>query len=321
MKFQYKNKWPLEIVAEKENEMRNKYSITLLAIMGTLMTVGAISLFHGFLWGFIPLILGMLMLQGFKELSGSNPREMGLIKFMGIRTTTRVEGITFLLDWLPIEIVGVTKFDMRQEDKNFTIESIRCCDGVRMTGIASISLLADPDNLGALDDAKLTKGVQDLVDEMVVVWLQEIAENSVALDGGENSYKWMESHSKELGNKLREKLEHGEGDLVDIENLGVRIYKLSVKLKPVSQDIIKADEDFIVERLQRKSEVEDTITVNTQTEERLKFLVSDWEKCGKLGRRPTFDDARKQIFNERLAKAGKFSKVVNKGGINVTKQQ
>ncbi len=297
--------------------LTNNYSSRLIGIMLSLITLGSLAAFYGYyVTGLILIIPGVMMFQGFKELSGADPREMGLIKFFGTRTDVTVSGLTFLLDWLPIEIVGVAIFNMQQEDKNFPVKSIRCYDGVRLTGGISLALAPDPNNLGAYDDAKQMKGVQEQAGEALTVWLQEIVEKEKTPDGNEMTYKWVESHSKELGDIIRLKLENGN-DLLNLKNLGVIIKKLAVKLEPISKKIIDADEDRIVEQLQRQGELEDTETVNRQVQKRFDRYLQEWKENASIGPKPTFQACRKEIFDERLAKDGKYTKNVNEGGINV----
>ncbi len=305
---------------KKISGLTNKYSASLLAITALLILTGGILIFHQYYWGFVPFLLGMIMLQGFKELSASNPRQMGLITFFGKRTKVKVEGLTFLLDWFYIEIVGVAIFDMPQADKEYKIENIRCCDGVRMEGTLSVSTYADENNLDKFDDAKRMEGVQSQLGDLSIPWIQKIASNPKALDGSKNDYKWMESHSKEISDKLRDELENGQGNLVDLENLGVKIKKLALKLKPISKKITDADEDYVAEMLKRRAEEQDTETVNRQVAIRYKMYLDEWTTNGKSGQRPTLERCRKEVFNERLAKAGKFNKNVNKGGVNVIQQ-
>lgn len=295
--------------------MNNKYSIGLLLITGALLLIGGLGLFHGHLLSFIPLFLGVAMLlKGFRELSAANPKEYGLITFFGIRTKTVVKGLIFMLDWLPFDIVGVTVFDMRKVDKDFPIESIRCCDGVRVGGreAVSISLSPDENNLGEFDDAEQMDGIHLQVDDMLPAWLQEIARQ----DG--HDYKWMETHTSEIRDELYRRLTtpNTKGSLI---GLGVVINKLQVKLHPNNPDVIKADESSVIEILDRKGQELDTETINKQVNARYQRYIQEWRDAGSPpDKKPSWKKCRREIFDERLAKAGKYQKIVNKGGVNVT---
>jgi hypothetical protein len=294
--------------------LTNKYSASLLGLMGLLVCLGALALFNGSLWGFIPLILGGLMIKGFRELSPADPREIGLITFLGKRTTITVEGLTFLLDWLPIEIVGVAVFSMQQEDMDFDIKSVRSSDNVRMKGTVSISFIPDKNNLDKFDDAKQMKGIEALIDDMLPVWIQNYAQNDQS-NGPKlgHDYAWLETRPKEVGKYLREKLENKDttdGDTLDLADLGVLIKKFSVSLSPISTKIVDAGEDTVVELLQRNAEKEDTKTVTEQAENRHEAYV---KKMG--SKAPTLRECREEIMFERLAKDKKVT--IIQGGKNV----
>jgi len=285
------------------NGLTNQYSASILSAMLILLTIGLATLFSGNYWGFIPFVIGMLLTKGFRTLSGSNPREIGLITFLGKRTTVTVEGLTLLLDWLPIEIVGVAVFNMQQEDKDFPIENIRSSDNVRMKGTVSISFVPDVGHLDKFDDAKQMEGVKALIDDMLPVWLQKLARGTEANEN--HDYTWLESHPREMGEYLRNKLENTDPhdrDAVDIANLGVTIIKFSAKLTPSSAKIIATDEDITVEALQRKAELADSETVDLQAEQRHDRYVV---RMGAAA--PTLKECRDEIIDERLMKEGKVT--------------
>jgi hypothetical protein len=294
-------------------KMNNKYSMGLLMIMGTLLLIGIVSLFAGFIIGIIPIFLGVAMLlKGFRELSAANPREAGLITFFGNRMDdTKVKGLIFIMDWLPFDIVGVTVFNMQKVDKEFPVVSIRCCDGIRMNGSTFMSASPDENHLGKYDDAQRMDGIHAQFQDMHVTWLQEIA-----IQPG-HDYKWMETHPNEIAIELRKKLD-AQSPLGNIENLGFKINKLQVRLKPINTEVIKADESQTFEMLDRLGQVKDTKTINNQTEARYQMYLKEWEKDGSpAGKKPQRQACRKEIFDERLAKAGKYEKMVNEGGVNV----
>lgn len=310
--------------------MNNKYSLGLLAIMAISLCVGAMMLYTGNIIGIVPLCWGALMLKGFKQLSPSNPKECGLITLFGNRTKTTVSGTTFILDWLPFDVVGVVVFDMRQEDMDFDVESIRCSDGVRVGGKKAISASIIPDikNLAKFDDAKRMKGIREQFDETFIALLQEIARE----EG--HGYRWMESHSEEIARELRRKLcsrlgdssrqedaEPSDESITNIAGFGVKIKKLRVKLTPVNKKIIEADESQVFEELDARGQLIDTRTINRQTEERYKIYFDEWIDGGRIGDPPSRKECRAEIMDERLAKNREYKKIVNPRGINVVQEK
>lgn len=292
----------------------NPYSASLLSLMTVLIGIGGVSLFNGHPFGFIPLVLGGLMTLGFKTISGSEPREMGLVTFLGKRTDITVEGLTLLLSIFGVEIIGVATFNMQQEDMDFPIESIRASDKVRMKGSVSISLVPDEGHLGKFDDAKQMKGIKALIDDMLPVWIATYATGDAAAGIPGKTHAELETNPKEIGRFLVEKLSNispSDGDLNDLEGLGVKIRKMSVKLKPINEDLIKAGEDSVVEMLQRDAEIKDTETINKQTAMR-HALYKATMPADKV---PSVAACREEVMFERLAKDKKVT--IIQGGKNV----
>lgn len=312
--------------------MRNKYSLVLLGIMMLLLLVGCLALFFLEFIGVIPLVLGVFMLRGFKVISAGDPRKAGLITFLGKRQDdTPVEGLVLLLDYLPIEIVGVIEFEMRKEDREIPIESIRCADNIRMGGKVSISMSPDIKFLGKFDDAGKMNGVFKQVDDQIITGLQEIARK--------NNHEWMEDNTLAIGHQLMERINKftynarkrndphiEERDLADMCGLGIEINKLQVKLKPNSPEIIKASESRVLEELDRKGQEYDTETINKQVRVRYEMYLEQWILDNSSGQipttpRPTLENCRKEIFDERLDKHDKYTKMVNEGGVNVNQKK
>ena len=234
------------------------------------------------------------MFLGYKELSGSQPREMGIITLYGKRTSARVEGLILLLDWLPMNIIGVSIFNMQIDDRDSVItpeKSIRCADGVRMIGVVSMALQANGAN-------------------MCPSWLKDIAKTPG------RTYQFMEDQNIEVAKQLRTRLEDPNNSLGGIANLGVTIRKLEVILRPLSDDIIKADQDQVVEVLERKAEEADTETINNQVLKRLKaYEVWAGNDAAKIKLIPTWKQLREEVVFERLAKDKKVT--IIQGGRNV----
>ena len=293
--------------------MNNKYSLTLFFIQLLCLLVGSVMLICYNLWGLIPFIWGGLMFLGYKELSGSQPREMGIITLYGKRTSARVEGLILLLDWLPMNIIGVSIFNMQIDDRDSVItpeKSIRCADGVRMIGVVSMALQANGANLDRLDDAKGMDGIFKITDDMCPSWLKDIAKTPG------RTYQFMEDQNIEVAKQLRTRLEDPNNSLGGIANLGVTIRKLEVILRPLSDDIIKADQDQVVEVLERKAEEADTETINNQVLKRLKaYEVWAGNDAAKIKLIPTWKQLREEVVFERLAKDKKVT--IIQGGRNV----
>ena len=259
------------------------------------------------------------MFLGYKELSGSQPREMGIITLYGKRTLARVEGLTLLLDWLPMNLIGVSIFNMQIDDRDSVItpeKSIRCIDGVRMIGVVSMALQANGTNLDKFDDAKSMDGIFKITDDMCPSWLKDIAQTSGGPTAPVRTYQWMEDQNIEVAKQLRLRLEDPNNSLGGIANLGVTIRKLEVILRPLSDDIIKADQDQVVEVLERKAEEADTQTINKQVVLRLK-AYEDWagNDAAKIKLIPTWNKLREEVVFERLAKDKKVT--IIQGGRNV----
>ncbi len=301
----------------KKHGFNNPFCQALLITMLALIIIGAYMLYKGDLIGFIPLMAGLAMTKGLKELSPANPRKMGLITFFGKRQddSPPVSGLILTLN-IFIEIVGVVEFDMRKRDNPIPIKSLRCYNGVRVGGKVSISLTPNPMDLGMYDDAGQMDGAYKQLDDLITTSLQKIATQS-----GHTS-KWMESNPDEIRQLLK-------ADITNMLNngikLGVIIENLQVDLIPINTDFIKADEKVAIEGLERKSQSLDTATVNKQALIRFKMYLDERrirkEHGLELGPCPTLQECRDEIFKERLAEAKLYQQIENKGGINVANPQ
>jgi hypothetical protein len=314
----------------KYQGLANPYSAVLLVIMLMVFAVGTILLFNSQLLGFVVFAIGAVMASGFRILSPS-PREIGLITFLGQKTDWKVEGLTLLLDQLGIDLIGVVVFKMRKTEKKFPITSIRCNDGVRMKGEVAISIMPDDEDdehktgtekLRDFDDIGHEEGFFDQIEQILTTALQSIVEDGitnpatgeVVVKKKDCTYRWVETHPTAIAAELlrRIKANRPQGDtdeLDDSRGLGAKFLKIQVPLTPINKAVINADEDATVERLQRKAEVRDTLTINKQVKERMKM----YERMGVPNPNPV--DCRQEIVFERLAKDKKVDIV--QGGRNV----
>jgi hypothetical protein len=272
-------------------------------------------------YGLIPFIWGGLMFLGYKELSGSQPREEAIIMLFGRRTKTRVRGLILILDWLPIDIISVSVFNMQIDDRDIEItaeKSIRAADGVRMIGRTSIALQARSVDLDKFDDAKSMDGIFAVLDEMVPTCLKSIAKTENINEPKERGYKWMEDNNSQVSMELKALLENTDEQNIPggITTLGVDIVRLRVILRPLSDKIVEADQDYIVEMLERKAEETDTETINKQIAKRLEaYKVWAGTDPAKISQIPSMNKLREEIVFERLAKDKRVTIV--QGGRNV----
>ena len=311
----------------------NKYSQRLLAIMITLIVFGGLCLWDGNFWGLIPFVMGGLMMQGFREPEAS-PSRVWIITFMGQKTECLSRKTTLLLDWLPLEIVGKVEIPLVKVDHNFPLKKPIYCpkDGGNVYGTVSLSFMPDchddvdpttgsitrsgAEKLSDFDNAGGVPGVEAQLDNMMTVLIGHIA------NGNANDQKdtlWMETHENEISEMLKKHLD-GEcavagtpSGLADATGLGVKFTKLNVVLK-THDKVIEARDDLLIENAQRRAEIVDTETTNQQIEKRLAMYLASEPTAAN---RPTVAKMRKEIFDERQLKAGKFQTIVNEGGVNV----
>jgi hypothetical protein len=223
--------------------------------------------------GFIPLTLGALLCLGFKELKPS-PLETGIITVLGKKVPVLVKGWVLLLDWLPIDIIGVVVIIGRTFSKDFKEADriiARCFDGTTVTGSVSITLVPDmeDDPVGTIDwmsggdkmilydDNGQEEGVLRQVADMIVDHIKEIAK----LPG--HDYKWMVSEVVMIDESLKVRLQGKPHDtmlaLGNLRTMGVKFVNVQTNLV-ASKAVQDADEDKAIEDLQRASEAKNTKT-------------------------------------------------------------
>lgn len=302
--------------------MANLCSIILLVLMLAFLGIGIGELYEGDNWGWLTLTIGTSILISFRKLSPA-PREVGVLTVLGVRTNIMVEGITLVWDPFGIEIVGLQRFVIKQYTKEFPVDSARCSDGVRVRGKAAISFFPDCSSASTLwqyYDAGESEGVFEQIDEIVVVGIQEIVDG--ADDGVGRTYRWVETHPTKIAAELLVRIRShrpisDSDELDDTRGLGIRIKKLQAPLTPINAEVIKADEDKVVELLQREAELRDTETVNKQAMSRKKM----YEDQGLTD--VNIKACREEIMFERLSKDKKVNivqggRLVNLGTVGNT---
>lgn len=284
--------------------MRNTFSFGILMIIDLLIFIGSVMVYRGDLLGTVPILVAGMFMLGFKVIQGANPRKVGIVTFFGSRTSQTAEGLTLLCNW-PVDIVGISEYSTQLEDLDFPIENIRSSDGVRLGGIVSLGIVPDEKTMDKFDDAKGFVGIKKQLDEIILSWLQQLANDK------DHNWKWFEANTIVIQKMLTDHL-NGIGvtdddSLVNAKELGFKIKKLSVKLKPLSSRVIEADEDVVVEQLERMAEIEDTKTVNEQAHIRFE-MYEEWQKSHP-GKIPTLAQCRDEILRERLVKKGKVEAI------------
>ena len=302
-------------------------------IMLALITFGGLCLWDGHFLGLIPFVAGGLMLQGFRE-PESSPSRVWIITFLGKKTDCLSRSTTMLLDWLPLKIVSYVELLLEKIDHDFLLKKPVFCkkDGGYIYGFVSVSMEPDCDDdpdsvpldqrksgaekLSDFNNAGEMKGIKTQLDDILTSWIEQIANE----DGNEKTTVWMETNGNEISEILLRRISgqegipgHGNSHLDDVRGLGVKFTKLQAVLS-TDKDVIRARNDKLVEKAQRSAEKFDTETINGQVRLRAKLYTKDEPDPTK---RPSLADIRKEIFDERLAKQGKFQKTVNQGGINV----
>lgn len=318
--------------------MKNPYSLVLLAIMFALISIGALILALGGLFlgpvgllGFIPFVFGGLMIQGFSWPKDNTTSKVWLIRCFGQITTTKVTGLTFLMDWLPFEIVGKVEIDLAQKDHDFMLKKpIRCSDGVYLDNkksLISTGMQADNRSGESLKDFQNVggmKGAIEQLDDMLTMILEPIASLHTS--------EWMETHGAEIKDlilpivegKVGMKNGNGNPDNDDARHLGLIFPKFQVVLV-APEEVIKARNNNRVQIEKREAELINTETMHMQIMDRYRlFSEGRKDKGGNIIVPPTpanlipsLVEIRAMIIQENLMQAGKVSEVTNKGGVNI----
>lgn len=306
--------------------MTNIYCSTLLILMIGQIVAGVYLSFQGNALGILFLIGGMLLTKGFKTIQNTNPKKIGLLTVLGKRRDDLppVQGLVLLLDWLPVEVIGVIEYEMQTVNQIVDIDNIRCHDGIRVNGRVSISIHPDKNNLADFDDAGRMDGVLRHIKEQLTSGLQEIAK----LPG--HNFEWMESNSYEIGKELADRIfmkgtinnlsssADNHDNIANARGLGIIIDKLQVKLVPISTKLIQADEGVAISKLDTTTQTQYTQMINELSMARYNLYMEEWRNNGcPEGLMPTVAACRKEIFDEQLGRNDRYQKYVNEGGINI----
>lgn len=324
----------------------NRYCGPLLAILILSFVAGIWMLYRHNFYGSIPLLWGGLMCQGFREPEDAKPRRVWLITLFNQMTTTKVDGLTLLLDWLPgINVIGHVEFELKVVDEDIAItKEIICIDNVYIVGFVSVAYL--PDELDDPADLKPILGdewrtggeklrdfgnvggieaARKQIDDVFTVWMQNFA--------NENDSVWMERNIQNIGEDFLacvtglkgERKEFGNSKLDDTRGLGIRFKKFQPILKAVPK-VIEARTDVKVQTEKRRAELVNTQTMNDQIIARLSLYQGIKNEDGSWRIEPTpknkvprIDEIRNQIVQENLEHDGKLTQVLNEGGLNLVK--
>ncbi len=273
--------------------------------MISLLVLGLYMLLQVNLWGLVPFVLGGIMMQGIKGPVSKPTKKVWLLTFFGKQTDTVVEGLTMVLDWLPIDVVGFIEVDMAQIDHDFILKKkIRCLDNVYMSGSVSVSMKPNKANLQGFLSIGEIEGAKKQLDDLLTVWVQVFAKDKTSAE--------MEIAGEEMINKLL-KLISGlptpdtdpDSHVDDTRGFGLEFPKFQVVLN-LPDEVIKTRNNRLTELAEREAELEDTETINQQIIKRMSIDKSLSAK-----------EARQQIFDEKVLKADKYTKIVNEGGVNI----
>lgn len=310
--------------------MMNPYSLGLLTIIILSLVFGLLMLFVGSWWGLPVLIPAALLSSGFRILSpgkDGNPREVGLLSFLGNRLDYVVEGLTLVCDQFGFDLVGLTTIQVKKFEFEFRVESVRCAGGVRVGGPIKLSVIPDVSTAQSgwdWYDIGQSVGFCQQAEQIADVGTQQIVACS-----DDRTYKWVESHPVQIALELLQRIvkikplgggtdasivgrpeDSDEDESDDTRGLGCKIAKLQVSLKPLDPKVVTADEDREVELAQRLAETEDTKTINGQVQERIDF----YKRNGLPNPDPVM--CRAEVVYERAMKYG-IVKVVSGGGKNL----
>jgi len=323
----------------------NPYSGTLLTIMVAGLYLGATWLFNGNFWGLIPLLIGILISTGFRFPEEASPSKVWLLTFFGWITTTKVTGLTLLLDFKKVHIISKVEVELKQTDLNIELtKSILCSDRAYIEGTVSISYMPDDkdDGIGFVDNdgiwksggeklreyinanMKDEKAVKSQLDDILTAWVQLFANTHTSHE--------LETRQQEYGDVILEDIigtrrvptTTGNNSLDNARGLGLRLKKFKLIIKPPAT-IITARNDVQIQEAKRRAELVTTETINKQIAERLKLYFEGYRDpvSGILvvpptdpARIPSLDVIRAQIIQENLEHDGKLTQVMNQGGLN-----
>ena len=304
--------------------MYNRYSIGLLIVMITSALIGIVLLIFQMLTGFFFLLIAGLLCLGFKELKPS-PLQIGIITVFGIKQPITVKGQTLVLDWLPINIIGVIPVEARTVNLKFTDGvRARCADGATVTGEISITYvpIQTGNNPILYDDIGQEKGVNEMLKDLAVDHIKEIARKDTTHTPKGHGYEWMTTNPQIISLLLTERLLGkspmvGMNALGDTRTMGIKITTIKIDLIP-SDSIRDTDEDNVKEDLQKKAEKKDLETFREMVDELYSSFVRNNETRKANSQPelpiPSYEELGKIVDKQKTLKAG-ARKVIEAGNL------
>lgn len=318
--------------------MNNKYSLSLLMATGIILLVSLVWLiFIPAFWnifGLIPFIFGCTMVyQGLRSPESKPTRKIWLLTCFGMQTDVVIEGLTFICNWLPLDIVDFIEIDMEIVDAEFPVVNVLCKKEVNgalvndgyVSGDVSTAFIPDDSSAETLlqfINAGGAEGVKLLLKGIIAPQAQVI--------GSTHSNDWMETHNEDVALEILRKVEGAGGNVAtnpdvasdDTQGLGIRFKKFTAFLKPASE-VITARNDQVKEEAERAGDLADNATINAMITERQKLSHQGTKDANGVSiidpdATPlTVAMAQDQVALERAMKAGKYQRVDNRQGVNV----
>lgn len=190
--------------------MLNPFAIlTLFISLLLLIPFGGVLIFIGlfqnkelmYLIGIFNFVLASCILIKGWQLTPPSPNSLSIVNILGVRTGTYSKGWALL----PKPVFSLTTIPMQQIDKDFEIKDIRCVGddpsqpnqhGPLVSGVVSISILANRYDLERYDDIQRDEGVMKILDDT----LEEMVQKIIARD----RMRWIDAET--LGDQIAQKL-------------------------------------------------------------------------------------------------------------------
>jgi hypothetical protein len=302
----------------------NIYSAGLWLLYSVIGMIGILMLLGQNMTGLLPLGMAIFgIYYGLVTISPSNPKKAGLIVFFGVRTNCAVKGWVLTTKWMPtsMRIVDVSEFVVQSENHDFTVDNLRCQNGVYINGTWSATFTPKMSGLGAFDDAKGLPGIYTQLDDYVVAILEQVAQINDSL--------WM-TGNRVLVASIAKQLLEGTRDpqytryqpssmtngVNVLAGLGVSMSGMSVDLKPISEKVMHADSHlWVIQRTEAARKL-DTDIMLTQAQQLFDADLAAWEASGRPAKHtPSFQDCWDRVYRAQLAFDGRAEYIGGRGGI------
>jgi hypothetical protein len=312
--------------------LANIYSMSLLMIMSWFLLSGICMTIIGGLWltigGCLFIIMGCLMMQGFKQPDQTKAKKKWIITYLGEPTKETVESFTLLLDWFPMPTIGYIEVNMNLVTHDYKAEKMLRCRGGYLIAEIVASFEPDPDCDGlGLYKYVSSGGEKNVIEQLngiLTVWMQWFANlKSLKIDDKvickRITCDWMESSAnvitdyvlKRIAGEVGRDEENGENtSLDDVRGLGIKITKLSIVLT-APEDVIKARNEANVQKGRQQARNANSISMNTLIRKRASLYGRELE--------PNNTDEA-QILMESLTvdDSGNVKAIINQGGLNLS---